>query len=161
LVRITEGVSECTGFRNTTDADPLILSGLDVQNWCSSSSDNGLLLNGTSATISNVTVSAKHVALGLHNPSTSFKYVNIHEAELEAAVAGYGIWCQVEGSSGLGVSLRRSQVRTAGTAVYNHLDQCSVHIGASQIAGGVLGAATCAAVYDGSYSFFASTCPVP
>lgn len=159
-IQVWSGVSECTGFLNT-DADLLFVYGLEVKIWCSSSSDNGLLLHGSSATLRNVIVSAGDTAIGLHNPSGSNKSVRLHEIELEAAVSGTGIWCQDEGSSGLLVTIQRSQIRCTGGAVYNHLDQCTVRIGASHIEGGVTGTATCAGVYDGSYTFFADTCPSP
>ena len=160
VVQLWGGVSECTGLLNNTGADPLFVDGLEVKNFCSSASDNGLYLNGTGGTLRNVIVSAGDTAISLHNLST-FKNLYLHELELEVGGSGYGVWCQDEGSNGLSVTIQRSQIRTAGTAVYNHFDECTVRIGGSHIEGGVTGAATCAGLYDGGYTFFVNTCPPP
>ena len=71
----------------------------------------------------------------------------------------YGVWRQDEGGNGLSLFIDDS-LHSGGTdAVHNHLDQCSVRIGSTHLDGGVTGLATCAGVYDSSYTFFASTCP--
>ncbi len=157
-VNLFGGVSECTGFLNNTDADPLYLSDLEIKNFCTSASDNGLILNGTSGTLRNVIVFAEDTGISLHNLS-DFNSLNLRQVELEVGSSGYGVWCQDEGTNGMGVRIERSLIRTGGTAVYNHLDECTVRIGASHIEGGVVGAATCAAVYDSGYTFYPDTCP--
>jgi hypothetical protein len=158
VVSLFGGVSECSGFLNNTDADPLYLSDLEIKNFCTSASDNGLVLNGTSGTLRNVIVFAEDTAVSLHNLSNN-NHLNLLGVELETSITGYGVWCQDEGTNGMGVRIERSAIRTGGIAVYNHLDECTVRIGASQIEGGVVGAATCAAVYDSGFTFYPDTCP--
>lgn len=109
----------------------------------------------------NVTASASGgtYSYGVFN---NYASPTIQNSSLSASggTSNYGVANNASGGS-YTVRINNSQV-TASTAAIRNDTEFTTYVGASLLAGGVVtggGTVTCAGVYDGNYTFYASTCP--
>ena len=125
---------------------------------CGGADNIGLLLNDSSAFITDSTIESWDTGIRAQTwgPARNIQFHNVNVFSGED-----GLWCEDPGTNGTRVLITRSVLRSGLDAIQNGGLACSIQIGASQLDGGVAGAATCAGVYDGSYTFFASSCPPP
>ena len=149
------GTNDCSAFVNETDADSLVIADSVIWPFCVSGTNIGVYINGASARLTDVLIRGGDVGIWLNNQSSSSKRVQMDS--VRAFSGDQAVWCQGANHS---FDIDHG-VFWGGQAVYNHLDECTVRIGATKLDGGVEGAATCAGVYDGGYAFYPDTCPAP
>ena len=156
-ISATFATTDCVGIFNHTGAENLrVLDSTIAAEFGTAPNQDGVHIHGAHATLRNVEVNAiTGVSIMQYSDSSAFVYLyDVYTWAAETAV-----WARDFEGNGCGVRIDGGRLNAGSAAVVNSLDSCDVQIGGAFLGSGVSGAATCAGVYDGSYTFFASTCP--
>ena len=153
-----------TGIEVDGVAGPADLSNLTITVQGPASSQNLGLVLVTAVTAvrnSHISVTGGSQATGLSQAGSTLVFQNSSVTAQQATTASYGIHILTVTGAGGVANINNSTV--VGDTAYLVMDPSShAFIGASQLkVGPVLGSGTavCAGVFDGSYTFFPSTCP--
>ena len=142
---------------------PLDLSNVTITVQGPASSQNtGLLLLKELTRVKNSEISAAggSQATGIQQNGNNLDVQNSTITGQQATTASYGISIDVGSVGGL-ANVNNSTI-AADTNYIKLTPTCHAFAGSSQLKGGSVtggGTAVCAGVFDGSYTFFASTCP--
>ena len=155
-VYVSHGTSDCEAVK-ITDDEHATLTGVVLNSVCVGSENLGLRLTDSNALVTDSRIFGETgIRVQTFGSSRSIELSNVNVGASED-----GFWCEDSGTNGTSVKITRSVLSAGVDAIHNGGLACAIGIGATQLGGGVLGAATCAGVYDGSYAFFASSCPPP
>jgi len=155
-VIVSHGTSDCEAVKIVGD-DYATLTGVVLNSGCVGVDNLGLRLTSSNAFVTDSRIYGETgIRVQTFGSARSLEFHNVTVGAGED-----GLWCEDPGTNGTNVKVTRSVLVAGVDAIHNGGLACSIGIGATQLFGGVSGAATCAGVYDGSYTFFASSCPPP
>lgn len=142
------------------DDENAFLSDVELNSSCPEEDNIGLLLNDSSAVVTNSWIRGRYAVDGTGIRVQTWgpaKDISLHNVNVFSNEVG--LWCEDPGTNGTRVKITRSVLSAGTDAIQNGGLACAIQVGVTQLEGGVSGAATCAGVYDGSYTFYPNTCP--
>jgi len=155
-VIVSHGTSDCEAVKIVND-DHATLTGVVLNSGCVGAENLGLRLTDSNAFVTDSRIDGgTGIRVQTWGPARFLQFHNVNVFSSEV-----GLWCEDSGTNGTSVKITRSVLSAGVDAIHNGGLACAIGIGATQLDGGVSGAASCAGVYDGSFAFFASSCPPP
>jgi hypothetical protein len=115
----------------------------------------------SSSALTNVTATASggsNSNLGVYNHTASATMMNVTATGTGGSVLAVGV-DNYAGSGSYTVKINNSKITGTSYSVASVLPYFTTLVSSSELVGGAAAGATCAGVYNASYTFFASTCP--
>jgi hypothetical protein len=117
--------------------------------------------NNSLTTMTDVAASASGGATNNYGVINGDASMTINNSIISASggTNNIGIYAYIDLGGSFNMLVNNSQI-TGNTTTISTVANYTTRLGASQLSGGsVIGAVTCAGVYDENYAFYASTCP--